>query len=96
MEQPRDQITRDQGKSLDLLLRRSLLLDLEVSHQDEILKVGAALADATLARSGDSSLATSSHLIAVARTLPIKPHKVGYAESAKANSCPPIPRRATG
>ena len=40
------------GDELDALLRRALLLDLEVSHAGKILKVGAVLGDATLARSG--------------------------------------------
>jgi ATP-dependent DNA helicase RecQ len=42
----------EQGDEFDALLRRALLLDLEVSHTGSILKVGAVLGDATLARSG--------------------------------------------
>ena len=37
---------------LEALLDRALLLDLEVSHAGKLLKVGAVLGDATLARSG--------------------------------------------
>jgi hypothetical protein len=41
--------------SVDSLLQRALLLDLEVSHQGEILKLGALLGSLTLARSGRGS-----------------------------------------
>jgi hypothetical protein len=40
------------NKALEALLKRALLLDLEVSHQGKILKVGATLDDITLSRSG--------------------------------------------
>ncbi len=65
MEQPRDQTKRDQRESLDFLVRRGLLLDLEVSHHGEILKVGAALGEATLARSGASSWKSSLHELSI-------------------------------
>lgn len=55
-------LTRDNklGRSgaLDSVLNRALLLDLEVSHSGNILKVGAAVRDRTLARSGAISVRT--------------------------------------
>ena len=42
---------------LDALIQRALLLDLEVSHQGHILKLGAVCGDVTLARTGGHSLA---------------------------------------
>ena len=46
-----------EGGALGALLARALLLDLEVSHQGNILKVGAVLGDVALARSGSVSVA---------------------------------------
>ena len=46
-----------QRGSLDTLFRRALLLDLEVSHQGKILKIGAVLGSETLTRSGGFHLA---------------------------------------
>src|SRR5882724_7988553 len=45
---------------LDELLDRALLLDLEVSHQGRILKLGAVLGDLRIARSGSTSIETLS------------------------------------
>lgn len=42
----------EQRDELDALLWQALLLDLEVSHAGNVLKVGAVLGDATFARSG--------------------------------------------
>ncbi len=44
--------------ALDALLERALLLDLEVSHNERILKIGAALGTQTMARSGNVALRT--------------------------------------
>lgn len=44
-------------KALAAFLRHALLLDLEVSHQGKILKLGAVLGELTLARSGGASIA---------------------------------------
>src|SRR5882724_1525968 len=46
---------------LDELLDRALLLDLEVSHQGRILKLGAVLGDLEIARSGSASIEALSH-----------------------------------
>ena len=48
-ERKTEKLIRDQ---LEALLHRALLLDLEVSHRGELLKVGAVLGNQTLARSG--------------------------------------------
>src|SRR5215831_11778819 len=45
---------------LGALLRRALLLDLEVSHQGYIVKFGAVLGDATLLRQGNNSFSRIS------------------------------------
>jgi ATP-dependent DNA helicase RecQ len=45
---------------IDGFLERALLLDLEVSHQGKILKIGAVLGDSTIARSGTTPLETAS------------------------------------
>jgi ATP-dependent DNA helicase RecQ len=50
---------RERG-ALDALLERALLLDLEVSHQGKILKLGAVLGGLTLARSGSGSFEGAS------------------------------------
>jgi len=43
------------SRALEALLERALLLDLEVSHQGKILKLGAVLGSSTLAHSGSGS-----------------------------------------
>jgi hypothetical protein len=47
----------DKHQVADALLERALLLDLEVSHQGAILKIGAVLGSLTLVRSGRGSFA---------------------------------------
>ncbi|MBA4147845.1 MAG: RecQ family ATP-dependent DNA helicase [Verrucomicrobia bacterium] len=49
------QTAENQQERLDGLLQHALLLDLEVSHQGKIFKIGAVLGNATLPRSGQSS-----------------------------------------
>ena len=48
----------NERKVLAAFLQQSLLLDLEVSHQGRIFKIGAALGDLTLARPGGGSVDT--------------------------------------
>lgn len=52
--------TQSEQNPVHGLLTRALLLDLEVSHQGKILKVGAVLGDLTLARSGSGVMETAS------------------------------------
>src|SRR5437870_3750565 len=47
--------SQSEQDSLNALLQGALLLDLEVSHQGKILKLGAVLGDSTLARAGSGS-----------------------------------------
>ncbi len=56
MEASRHETGSGDDASLNALLEHSLLLDLEVSHQGRLLKVGAVLGDRTLARSGNIAL----------------------------------------
>ncbi len=51
--EPGDHETEKRG-ALEALLERALLLDLEVSHHGKILKIGAAVGNLTLARSGNA------------------------------------------
>src|SRR6266850_101895 len=51
---------KSERHGLDALLERALLLDLEVSHQGRILKLGAVLGDLRIARSGSTSIETLS------------------------------------
>src|SRR5438552_18532146 len=46
-----------QREGLEALVESALLLDLEVSHQGRIIKIGAAFGAKTLVRSGRSDLA---------------------------------------
>src|ERR1017187_8928717 len=50
---------RGHQTQLDALMRRALLLDLEVSHQGNILKLGAVCGDVSLARPRGHSLASA-------------------------------------
>lgn len=50
----------DKSGALNALLKRALLLDLEVSHQGKILKIGAAIGNTTFSRPGSTSLETVS------------------------------------
>ena len=51
--------SQGEDKSLDALLKRALLLDLEVSHAGKILKVGAVLDNLTLAIPRNYQLASA-------------------------------------
>ena len=53
-----DQIRAGAGQGLEGLLKGSLLLDLEVSHQGRILKLGAVRGELTLERAGSVTLQT--------------------------------------
>ncbi|HEY5910622.1 MAG TPA: RecQ family ATP-dependent DNA helicase, partial [Verrucomicrobiae bacterium] len=59
-----DETESDERQRLGALLGRALLLDLEVSHQGKILKIGAAIGDQTLSRSGTAPLQTISAALA--------------------------------
>ncbi|HZL43343.1 MAG TPA: RecQ family ATP-dependent DNA helicase [Verrucomicrobiae bacterium] len=56
MDSPLIEKELENSRALDELLASALLLDLEVSPQGQILKIGASLGDATLARSGSSKM----------------------------------------
>jgi len=52
--------SQSEQDTFQALLQRALLLDLEVSHQGKILKLGAVLGGLTLARSGTWSFEEAS------------------------------------
>jgi hypothetical protein len=56
MDSQSGQGCQGEDRALDALLKRALQLDLEVSRQDKILKVGACLDKATLSRSGNLAM----------------------------------------